>query len=337
MSNQTSINQFLLGHLTNFSKAIEDHKEDLERVLTNVAGGIKMVLSDIEVHQGGTDEDYNSVAKLLEKGVPLYHALLARVHRESKHLFKKIQREGTVNKTELARYFFADMVLIMTQGRSVGEDEVFIPSILINSYGFRLEVDKVKKYLYGNSFSKFNVEILYMLGGSLNFGKIGNRLGLGMAGTRYIQASLLMYCPNLEEERARNALAILRALNTIENKECLHSLNRSKDFTNVFGSINHVFFYLYTQYCDDRYKTFLKKNKSVYGNLVPGSQFIAYMKWDKASVATYVYGTSSENELRRIEFINKVNEEMNKINNKPFEIREVQEDQFNSDRNNMNT
>lgn len=328
------LDNFLLGNLTKFEEAVNQHKNELESILKTVAEGVKMTIEDIEVHGNITSEEVRSVSSMVGKGVPLYHALLATVHQNEMEKFKRMNFNVLRNKTELARCFFADMVLIMTQGRSIGETNIYIPSILTKSYGYIHNPENVKRFLYGSCFLKFNIEPLYALANALNFGKIGNRLGLGIAGTRYIQASLMMYCPNLEEDKARNALAIMRALNIIEDKEKLHSLRRTRDFTNVFGSINHVFFYIYTQYCDPQYKDFLKKNKSIYGNLIPGSQFINYLKWDKNAIANYIYNSNNNNDQKRIDFINKVDEEMRKINERPFLIRNVSMGQFEDDSNN---
>lgn len=308
----------LISVTIDVKECVRQNVDWIKALLDRATGDNCIDINKIFVPNNIAEDDRKDIQKLVEAGMPFYHAIIACVYHQIWDKFPVKTDFVPYDLAEMSKFLLYDVAMIAIQGVNITRAPSFTPAIIKRFYNVIWNMPDMKKYLYGDCADDFNAQDFLQLADVLIEGKIGSRLGLGNSGTRYIQAMTNMYFPTVQHEPEVNAISILRAIAKSGLNKEFHSLRRRTEFTKVFGSINHVVGFFFQNFCDPAYKRKLIEMKSVFSGFTYGSQFTAYTKWNVDEVAAYVYDGQEDAVVKKGAFKELVTAERGRVNERPF-------------------
>lgn len=288
MSESNDGEVFFLDQGVSVEDAFSFVASSLKSLLTEKALAKKILPEAIIIPDDIEASDIQSFQTLIKKKTPFYNAILLYANPDILPRCKKVSGLEEYEKKDALNYFFTDVAVYLLNANSILTGKAFIPKIIKDNYQVSFDLKEARRILTNETYTQLPAEFLLQFADSINFGKLGNRIGLSIAGHRDIQAAALANYPTLEREVLKKTVSILRTIYKSGPYMKLHPGNRDSRFTSLFGSINHVAVYLIKNFADEKSRKFIIKMRILFKDAVEGNSFTQYSKWDHHAIFKYL-------------------------------------------------
>lgn len=273
--------------LANFGNAVTEQ-------LGKLVKGNVVSATDFTVPPNVEVEKHTTLANLLSTGIPVYPALFILDNPARYEKMNKGEKADPITQKEALEYILIETVMYAINGNSAMHTGEYKPRILKDVYQYDFSSDACKRILYGTNKTQFASQLYDQLMPVCFNGKLGSRLGLGIAGHRWVRAIAVANLTGVNSPIDAQAIGILRTLSKLGPYKALHPGNRGATFTNIFGNINKVAESLIVAYASDEVKNYLTQRKIIFKSPSASPEVSACSNWNIESIYDFLHGNNKE-------------------------------------------